>query len=494
MLAASAVQRPLHAEVERLVLLSEDGSAEDVLALTFKNPTDHEVPLAEGPIAFVFEYHDSSTELIEVRDRGGSQLVKGVDDALRTERFVRVPAEGTVPARGTRTLAVRVRHLDLARRVDKAGALLLDDPLYALDLPTLPVARICYRATVVFPASPFRREIVADGSQVRTSRTASWEWGAAVSMGDNLHMSAHQERGAVVSAPRRLDDAIAEVYRLLFGSYIWAWPYTERLRELLRHPAVAPKIGPIGELPAEDALVDMPHSERADQYRVLLSRLIKAREVILAEGGAEIVTVEGTEERAERLFRQAEKIRNEKGVTAPFPGNAGEALIEVLQYQARLRERPWTWTSKLDEAEFHRHVETFMSARRPQPGSEVPVSGGFLDLLLGETPLELKVADLKGRPKETVISYGAQAAEYAAARGKGLAVLLVLDEHIYAEGGLGPPGLEEQCRVDMVPTQPGASGSPTHVVVITVVVHARLVRPSKLRRSKKGKGLASSTS
>lgn len=372
---------------------------------------------------------------------------------------------------------------------------MLDDPLYALNLPTLPVARIRYRATAVFPASPFRREIVADGAQVRTSRTASWEWGAAVATGDNLHMSAHQERGAVLSAPRKLDDAIAEVYRLLFRSYIWAWPETERLRELLRHPAIVPKIAPAGELPDEAALVEMTHSERADRYRALLSHLLKVREAILQEGGAEVVTAEGTEDRAERLSRQAENLRNDKGVTAPFPRDVGEALIEVLHYQARLRERPWRWSDKLDEAEFHRHVETVLSARRPPPSSEVPLSGGFLDLLLGETPLELKVADLKGRPKETVVVYGAQSAEYAVARGKGLAILLVLDEHVYPEGGLGPPGLEEQCRVDVVPTQPGASGAPTQVVVITVVVHAQLVRPSKLRplKKKKGTGPTSST-
>ena len=162
------------------------------MALTFQNPTESDVLLAEGCVWFAFKYHDSTTEFIEARDRCGREVVVGAKDAIRTERRVLVPAEGSVPARGMRTLAVRVRHLDLARRVDKAGALMLDDPLYALDLPTLPVARIRYRATVVFPASPFRREIIADGAQIRTSRTSSWEWGAAVATGDNLHMSAHQ--------------------------------------------------------------------------------------------------------------------------------------------------------------------------------------------------------------------------------------------------------------------------------------------------------------
>lgn len=484
MLAASAVQRPLDAEVERFVLLREDGSADDVLALTFRNSTDSEVPLAEG--CFDFEYHDNTTEFITARDWGGREIVKDAKDSLRAERVVRVPAEGTVPARETRTLAVHVHHRDLAWRVDQAGALMLKDPLYARALPTLPVSGVRYRATIVFPASPFRREIVADGAQI-TSRTASWEWGTAVAIGDNLQMRAQQQRGAVVSAPRRLDDAIAEVYRLLFGSPIWAWPETEHLRELLRHPAIAPKIGSAGELPDEKTLVEMPHRECAELYRALLSRLLEVRKAILAEGGAEVVTAQGTEERAERLFRRAEKLHGESGVTAPFPRDAGEALIEVLHYQARLRERPRRWPDKLDEAEFHQHVEEILSARRPPPGSEVPLSAGRLDLLLGETPLELKVADLKGRPKEKVVAYHAQAAEYAVARGKGLAILLVLDEYIYPEGGLGPPGLDEQCPVGIVSTQPGASGAPSHVVVITVVVLARLVRPSKLRSPTKGK-------
>lgn len=108
-----------------------------------------------------------------------------------------------------------------------------------------------------------------------------------------------------------------------------------------------------GKLPDEKALVEMTHWECAELYRALLSRLFEVRKAILAEGGAEIVTAEGTEELAERLFRLAQSRCAENGITAPFPRDAGEALIEVLHYQARLRERPRRWSDKLNEAEFH---------------------------------------------------------------------------------------------------------------------------------------------
>lgn len=128
-----------------------------------------------------------------------------------------------------------------------------------------------------------------------------------------------------------------------------------------------------------------------------------------------------------------------------------------------------------------------LSARRPPPGSEVPLSGGFLDLLLGETPLELKVADLKGEPYKKIAAYHAQPAAYAVGLGKGLAILLVLDKHSYPELGPSPPEGPEQCRVDVVTTRKGVSGAPSHVVIITVVIPAGLPRPSKLRSSKKKK-------
>jgi hypothetical protein len=477
----------LDAEVERLVLLKEDGSANDILAVTFRNPTSNEILLCEGAIDLIFEYNDSATELIEVRDRGGRDRVLGAVDCIRSERSVFVPIEGGVPARGSRTVMVRVRHRDLARQVDGAGALFLDDPLYAWELSGLPVSRVRYRADVVFPASDFRRRIVADDAQNKTSRTVSWDWGATMIPGGNLQMRAHQERGAVVLAPRRLDDAIAEVYRLIFKSHVGVWPDTERLRELLRYPSIVSRIGQAEVLPDETQLVDMGHDERVGLFRALLVRLHTMRKEIIDKPGAEVVVAEDTEERAERIARKAERLRQEKGITAPFPRDADAALIEVLHYQARLRQDPSPWPERLKESDFHKHVAGCLGNRKPPPGSEVPLAGGFLDLKLGDTPIELKVANLHGDPARRTARFRPQIAAYAAGCGKGLAILLVLDRYIYPEGDLGPPGLDEQWRVDVEKTHVGVSGEPTHVIVVTIVVLARLTAPSSLRSPKKSK-------
>jgi hypothetical protein len=103
------VQRPLNAEVERFIVIHDDGIAHDVLAVTLLNSTDSDVPLAEGGVSFVFEYRDKPADFVTARDCGGRVIVKDAEDALRTERFVRVPAEGVVPAHGMRTVAVYVR-------------------------------------------------------------------------------------------------------------------------------------------------------------------------------------------------------------------------------------------------------------------------------------------------------------------------------------------------------------------------------------------------
>jgi hypothetical protein len=365
---------------------------------------------------------------------------------------------------------------------------MLDDPLYALDLPALPVASICYRATAVFPDDFFRRKLVADNTRITTSRTASWEWGAGAATDGYLQMRADQQRGVTGSASRKLDDAIAEVYRLLARSYIQYWPKTDRLRELLSDPYIAPRIGSEGNLPDEEALLEMPHYERAELYRALLSLLFEVRKAIFVEGEAGIFTAEGTVERAEEIFRRAEELRDKNGVTGPWPQNADEALLEILHYQDGLRKRPRPWSDKLGEGEFHQHFQEMLRARGMTLHSEVLLSAGRVDALLGETPIELKVADLEGQSGETIRGHYPQAVEYAVALSKGLVILVVLDKHSYPELAPGPPGLSEQCRVEVVPTRKGVSGAPTHVVVITVVVLARLPRPSKLRRSGKRKG------
>lgn len=486
MLAASIVQRPLNAEVERFVVIRDDGSADDVLAVTLQNSTDSDAPLAEDGVRFVFEYRDKSADFITARDWGGSIVVKDAEDALRTERCVRVPAEGVVPAHGTRTLAVYVRFRNFVR-VSNAGELMLDDPLYALDLLALPVARIGYRATVVFPGDFFRRKLVADNAQITTSRTASWEWGAGAATDGYLQMRADQRRGVTGSVSRKLDDAIAEVYRNLVRSYIQYWPETDRLRKLLCDPYIAPRIASEGNLPDEEALLEMRHDVRAELYRALLTRLFEVRKAIFAEGEVGILTADGTVERAEEIFRHAEKLRDKDGVTAPWPQNADEVLLAILHYQEGLRKRPRRWPDKLDEGEFHQHFAEMLSARGMTLHSEVLLSAGRVDVLLGETPIELKIADLKGQSDETIRDHYAQAVEYAISSGKGLVILVVLDTHSYPELAPGPPGAPEQCQVETVPTLKGVSGAPTHVVVITVVVLARLPRPSKLRRSGKRK-------
>lgn len=476
-------EKPLEAEVERFAFIEEDGSADDYLVLTFVNRTSEDVLIVEEKTDLTFKYNDRTTEFLSVRDWNGRRTINEVRDRIRTERAVDVPIDEGVPAGTRRSITVRVRHRDLARR-DSFGGLTVFDPLYALGLPTLPVERIRYRANLVFPPSTYRREIDAQGAQSVTSRTAVWNWGAAINPGENLHLSAHQRRGALTSAPRRVDDAIAVVYRLIADSYLWKWPKTGPLRKLLAQ-IVFPGGGLVAtELPDEEWLVSEPQAESERVLRALLDELHAGRDALMQDSGSALVLANGVVERSERLSIQAEKLRTDRGVAASFPPDAAEALMEVLHYQSRQRERPASWSAGLDEAEFHRDVERLIGARRRTPGSEVPLAGGFLDLLIGETPVELKVANLRGAPIKNAAKFRPQTAQYAVGLGFGLAILLVLDEHVYLKGDIGPPGLDEQCRVDIQETKEGVSGAPTVVVVVTVVVLARLTAPSTLRPKK----------
>ncbi|WP_199350886.1 TIR domain-containing protein [Haliangium ochraceum] len=159
--------------------------------------------------------------------------------------------------------------------------LTLDDPLYAWQLDALPsLGRIKYSATVVFPPDPVRRKIVAEDALITTSRTAHWEW-YAVSPGENLHIRARSlpQDDCVTESLACVDDAISEVYRLIFRSYIWEWPDTGALREHMEHDSVVRFLDVGTGLPDENFLSDASHEGRMERYQSLLSELYAVRGV-----------------------------------------------------------------------------------------------------------------------------------------------------------------------------------------------------------------------
>jgi hypothetical protein len=477
---------PLRGAVERLVLVHENGSADDVLILTLENRDSAPVLFGPTNAELVFEYRDSETELVGIRDwLNGCRDGIGARDEIVTNRIVRFPLVGEVRANGMRSLVAHVFHRNLVRLVAESGSLLIDDPLYVMEFEGLPIGTTAYRATVVFPRDFFRRRIVADDGAMVTTRTVSWDWGAVPSRAPQLQMAAHVERGTLVSAPRRIDDAIAEVYGRIVGAYLNEWPTTTALSSLLRHKAARRWLREEVELPSEKRLARMSLQDQCGIFRGLLEQLVEARREALSAGNPVFVDDEGTEELAERIATKVTNLYRDRGIQTPLPKDTEEALFALLNYQAKQRLRPHCFSANVTEPDFHEHLAEYIADRCAELGDEVPLSGGRLDLRLGDVPLELKVDDLQGRPEETIRKHRLQGATYGVGQGKALAIEMILDRYRYPERSLGAPGVDVQWFVDVESTETGATGTPTQTIVVTLVVQAYLPIPSRLRRSRR---------
>lgn len=450
----------LSARVERRASIRVNGDVQDVLSLELRNETGEEHPLS-GWLSFL--YTDTQTDLELVRDGGQEPSRWDAGPYLMGQFLVAVELSGYIPAGDRRLFAVRVLRRALAEVSDTE--VFFSDPFLDLSLEFLGVRSIDYCATVIFPADLVRREVVAAGAE-RTSRTATWNFGP--SGGTPRQMRAKARRALLLSAPQRLDDAIAEVQRLLAVHALGETMGLDNLRQCLRE--VLP---PPGELEREllpDADFEALGFKGREAYlRSLLEKVLAARARVIRENPfpAVALSVDAT---AEWLARRIEQSVSESQPASPLPPDLWTTLVTLLHYQSSQRKAPFGWPKKVNEKQFQEQLHQFLEARGGPVEREVQVAKGRIDFLLGATPVELKVRDLGGEPVSGIEANLQQAAEYASSRGSGLAALLILDKHQHVAGGKHLAHHQQQLLVKPVPSASGVGGVSSTLVVVFVVV------------------------
>lgn len=114
--------------------------------------------------------------------------------------------------------------------------------------------------------------------------------------------------------------------------------------------------------------------------------------------------------------------------------------------------------------------------RSPRIGSDLKehaaAAGGFTDLSLRGIALELKVTGTRIKHMEDCRKYVEQAASYAVAKGKRVALLCILDTSAKKSAPLSAAD-----GIDVLMSAP-----PANVAVITLVIQGNITRPSKLSR------------
>lgn len=467
-----AQARRLEVTVERLAFVQPDGSVDSVQILELRNRGDVAASLSA---TLDFEFKDSTTSYVRCwAQMDGKGWIPCYDELLPEEERFSLNIDGDLQSGSRRVVALKVRREDLAEVGDQK--LNFNDPFYKLPLTHLNATKVLYRATIIFPENAVRRRIEQRGAIRFTSRTASWDWGDAQGLGKHLQMRAENTLAVLPSAPRRLDDSIAEAYHALASIALADEKLRlSSLRENLKGPLQTHVSAP-NELFDDAAFASLGAERQMDLMRELIDRLHAVRTRVM-EGELFITVDETVLAHVERIAREIERKALKAGVKDRLPKDCADALVAALRYQHIQRHTANRWSTSLNETEFQGHFQQYLTSSGLEPGREVKIAGGRADFLLGQTPVELKVKDLQGNPANQIRHHLNQAAEYAAAKGRSLGVLIVLDEHPYRARGQHLPAVSEQVRVDVLSSEPGLSGS-TSTLVVSIIVPAFPPEPS----------------
>jgi hypothetical protein len=471
---STASTRHLEVRAERIVFVQADGSVESVQILEFCNKG---IVPASLSATIDYEFRDSPTEYVNCRARQEDQSwIPIYEERLPEEECFSLNLDSEIPAKRRRVVALKVRRFQLARFGERE--IRFEDPYYKLSLSHVAASKVYYRAAIVFPRNPIYRSVAAQEARYITSRTSVWDWGEASGMGKYLQMCAKATRAILPAAPLRLDDAIAEAYGTLVSIALDEGGHVKRLCEI---PQNVPDVNVPSGLRDERTFMALDFEEQMDQVRELINALHELRERIM-EGSLHVSTTETFLDHVEDFARKIAREARRAGLVNRLPDDCGRAVEAVLRYQHNQRHTVNHWGGELDEKKFQVHFQQFLVSAGYESGREVQIAGGRVDFLLGHTPVELKTEDLQGEPSIHLRKHLNQAAEYAAATGSGLGLLVVLDKHQYRARGAYLPMVREQVQVYSVESEPGAAGR-SHTVVACVVVPAFPPEPSRMGKN-----------
>ncbi|NPD27179.1 hypothetical protein [Corallococcus exiguus] len=454
------------------------------MALILENKTQEHVAFP-GACWLVFPFTDCKSEVHVVWDSATDDTIWEwqADTDESGAHVVKARLAGYVPANGERTIGVHAVRRKLA--AVSRSVVSFSDSVGHTTMGPISAQSVTVQSTVVFPPSDARRALLADNAIEYTSRTVTWESALAEYGFERIHASVRTSY--LAAAPRRLDDAIAEVHRVLALDGVGK--SAECMDGLRRN--LTPFLGEDSGSPdcVLELISDFGEMESAARRRVLgglLSKLHTLRSGLMQEFGARTVSddVAGL---AERISCEVSDCLLRGAVHTPPPVEFWDSLLSLIQFAKIYRQADFR---ELDcdakEEALHNVLERFLLGQADAVFREPEVGNGRIDLLLRNTPVELKVDDLGERPRDAIERHKQQAAEYASRKNVSVAVLVVLDVHRPRSGGRHQPHLSEQVRVLQADSRGGILGCSV-TAVVAIALSACNSRPHELKKTTRGK-------
>lgn len=455
----------LSGRYERRIFVEEGCDVEELVSLTCTNLGPEEVSLDDQTVRFLFTEAETEGMGAWGPDR---TLPDFSTERSESQTTIVVDTRGAISPGASATYGAHVRREQSASKDSKR--LSLNERNWRDDFGEYDPTSVISETVVVFPASNYRRWVVAPGAALVSSRVAVWS--EPLQRGRRKPLIAYCESGRIPHALRVFDDLLAECYRTIATRDAGVevpvgWPaadiegWLEIANEAL--PARAAR-GFDGFLRANGAC-SSALLQHLWALRPALERSSRAQPFDDAPVVADDVVV-----RVQHVHSTAE-------IPSPLSHGLADVIDAVLTFVADCQGGARRWREGADEVELHREVQTWMRAHSIACESEPEMNNGRIDLLAADVPIELKAGEFFGDPNILLEHHGQQAAEYAVRRVKGAGLLIGLDTSAPADPRHGPH-LRHRVVIETVPaSRPQGAGT----VVLALLISANPQQPSRLR-------------
>lgn len=454
--------------IERYSFVQQNGDIEEYVAYVLQNNGDSPFPLSGKYLKH--DFTDSVDTVLSVSDgleAYGGCLYGSVDGIFR----VGLELRGDIAPHGTRIIGAHVRRRKLAdAQPDEAH---LEDPLRIRSLSAFPGATLDALVVYVFPADDLRRKVVATGAKYTTTRLARWDYTPQPDVLERWR--AKSQDATLPPATYGIDDAIAEIYRVVAADAAGtAHDTSEAIRFL-------------DEIPEDFRKAAADARQFLSEYwtHIFEQRQLRARQIALTihslRDRIAVAPIPQDAKHLDVLRFTTQAVLNkvsEHSIPSPPPRSLTTVVSHLLRFADSCR-RGDPFDKSVREQDFHRRLRTFLQGANGPVESEVQMGRGRIDILLDDTPIELKAQKLGKNPAQGVSRHIQQAANYAADRRVSAGVLVILDlTDRTSETQHGAP-LPRNIDVLAVPSRP-AIGGKAYTALVVLVIEAFPPNPSSL--------------
>lgn len=410
------------------------------------------------------------------------QLRKKIESDDGIDEFL-IETRGTLKPGQTRTIGVRTIRKGLV--AENGIGILYSDPIRLERSNSKIYRNLSVRYTVVYPPKDEIKtyKITANGASIITARSATWDISPILGT-QNRVLSELTEDDLPIAG--ELDICICKLLSIKASAivdlnYDCTPSVSDIIRTLNAEEALWEGVDFSGPKDAVTKILSVGTLDRYAQIELALHAFYQLyRECVQGKPNPKRNAPKEILVTKRQIAGKAFELRTKNLVTVPFPYRFAESLHYILQFAYSIRKTGYAWPKKPLEKDFQAALHQYLVNNGAPTERELSVGPGRVDILLIETPVEMKTVSLGNAPNLAASKYQEQAAEYPSRLGYCIGILLILDTEDRSSEKLHTPHLPEETEVSVVESRPGVGGH-SKTLIVTIRVAAFPPKPSALK-------------